>query len=237
VHINIEVCSKDRRRREIIRKRKSCLIKKINQLHTLCNVDVVLLIRLDHEILFYSSDININYSAIIVVSFADLSSVKRSLIISIQVLHWKIIKINIFKLDNLVKQQKSIIVAENYNFDILHNRTHSLFARSSDKSSICYRCSSSVSTDERSSQESNAIVDSVIIGNKERSTRVLFTRSEEEEITICTDQLNCLRKRDKVCLKLFFDLKSTLRVTRFSIEKLRRQTRLLTRLKMQRDTK
>lgn len=232
----MKVYNKDRRRREIIRKRKSCLMKKINQLHILCNVDVVLLIRLDHEILFYSSNININYLAIIVVSLANLSSVKRSLIISIQTLHQKIhIKMNILKLDNLVKQQKSIIVAKNYNLNISYNRTHSSLARSLDGSSICYRCSSLVSTNERSSQELNAIVDSIIIENKERSTRVLSTQSEEKEVTIRTNQLNCLRKRDKACLKLPSDLKSTLRVTRFSIEELRRQTRLLTRLKTQRD--
>jgi len=234
----MEVCSKGRRRREMIRKRKPCLIKKANQLHTLCNVGVVLLIRLDHEILFYSSDTNINYPATIAVSPADPSSVKRPLIISIQALHWEVsTKMNILKPDNLVKQQKGITVAENYNLDIPHNRTHSPLARPSGGSSICHRCSSPVSTDERSPQEPNAIVGPAMTGDKEGSTRVLPTQGEEEGATIRTDQLNCLRKRGKACLKSPSDLKSTLRVTRSSAGELRRQTRSLTRLKTQRGAK
>ncbi len=223
----MEACSKGPRRREMLRKRQPSLIKKANQLHTLCNVSVALLIRLDHEILFYSSDTNTNYSAIVAVSSTDPFSVIWSLMI-IQALHWDVsTKIKILNLDDLVEHQKSISFAENHNSDILHNRTHSLFAKLSSGSSICHHCSPLVSTDKSSLQEPNTTVGPAMFRNKEGSSRVLSTQRKEEEATIGTNRLNCLRKRDRVCLE------STSRVTRFSARELRRQTRSVTRSKKQ----
>lgn len=71
-YINIKVYSKNSCQREMLRKRQSFLIKKINQLYTLYNVSVAFLIRFDYEILFYSSNINTNYFAIVIVSFANI---------------------------------------------------------------------------------------------------------------------------------------------------------------------
>ncbi len=60
-----------RRRQELLRKRKVSLIKKANELHTMGDVGVALLVRLDREILFYSSDIDVNYPSIVAVRLLD----------------------------------------------------------------------------------------------------------------------------------------------------------------------
>lgn len=88
------------RRRAMIQKRKPCLLRKANQLHTLCDVGVVLLIRLDHEVRFYSSDTNIDYAATVAVSPADPSCADWVLIMVLQALHWEApINMNILKPD------------------------------------------------------------------------------------------------------------------------------------------
>lgn len=211
----------------MLRKRQPSLIKKANQLHTLCNVSVALLIRLDHEILFYSSDTNTNHPAIVAVSPADPFPVIWSLMV-IQALHWDVSpKMKIFNPNDLFEHQKGIPFAENHNPDILHNRTHSPFARLPGGSSICHHCSPLVSKDERSLQEPNATVGPAMSGDREGSSGVLPTLGEEKGATIRANRLNCLGKRGRARPE------PTPRVTRSSAGKLRRQTRSLKRLKTQ----
>ena len=45
-----------RHRREMLRKRKSSLMRKVDELHRLCNVEVLFLVRADRETMLYSSD-------------------------------------------------------------------------------------------------------------------------------------------------------------------------------------